>query len=119
MAERLRCSLLENAPPIVIEMGRSLSLSLGVVRYPFSETFPELLDWDQCLALADHALYRAKRAGRNRWQCYRPNEPALRDAIQVRGVDGVRQLFCLQLDQALMLGLVEVLEQIPSDVEIS
>ncbi len=119
MAERLRCSLLENAPPIVIEMGRSLSLSLGVVRYPFSETFPELLDWDQCLALADHALYRAKRAGRNRWQCYRPNEPALRDAIQVRGVDGVRQLFCLQLDQALMLGLVEVLEQIPSDVEVS
>ncbi len=119
MAERLRCSLLENAPAIVTETSRSLSLSLGVVRYPFCEAFPELLDWDQCLALADHALYRAKKAGRNRWQCYRPNEPALRDAMQSRGVDGVRQLFRHQLDQALTLGLVEVVEQIPTDVEVS
>ncbi len=119
MAERLRCSLLENAPAIVVEMGRSLSLSLGVVRYPFSEAFPELLDWDQCLALADHALYRAKRAGRNRWQCYRPNEIALRDAMQSRGAEGVRQLFRHQLDQALALGLLEIIEQIPTDVEVS
>ena len=119
MAERLRCSLLENAPAIVTEMGRSLSLSLGVVRYPFSEAFPELLDWDQCLALADHALYRAKRAGRNRWQCYRPNESSLRDAIQSRGSDAVCQLFRHHLDQALALGLVEVVEQIPTDVEVS
>jgi diguanylate cyclase (GGDEF)-like protein len=119
MAERLRCSLLENCPPIAVEMGRSLSLSLGVVRYPFSEAFPDLLDWDQSLALADHALYRAKKAGRNRWQCYRPNEPALRDAIQSRGEDGVRRLFRLQMDQALTLGLIDVVEQIPTDVEVS
>jgi diguanylate cyclase (GGDEF)-like protein len=119
MAERLRCSLLENAPAIVVEMGRSLSLSLGIVCYPFSESFPELLDWDQCLALADHALYRAKKAGRNRWQCYRPNEAALHDAVQARGMEGVRRLFRLQLDQALALGWVEVVEQVLSDVNVS
>jgi hypothetical protein len=94
-----------------------LSLSLGMVRYPFSETFPDLLDWDQCLALADHALYRAKKAGRNRWQCYRCNEISLRQAVQNRGRDEVRGLLGLHSDEAFSLGLIAIIEQIPYGVE--
>jgi diguanylate cyclase len=119
MAERLRVSLLEDCPEIVLETGRSISLSLGVVRYPFSHNFPQLLDWDQCLALADHALYRAKRAGRNCWRCYRPNEGALRNAIQLQGIEEVRHTIRTHLEQAVDMGLIEVVDEITSDLPVA
>ena len=118
MAERLRLSIIQDSSPVTAEIGRSLSLSLGVVRYPFCEAYPELLDWDHCLALADHALYGAKKAGRNRWQCYRSNENALADAIRQQGEEEVRRLLRLHSGEALTLGLIEVIEQIPSGVEV-
>ena len=80
--------------------------------------FPDLLRWDHCLALADHALYRAKKAGRNRWRCYRPNEPALRDAIQARGIDEVRRLLRTHTEQVFEMGLLDVFEQVTSDVQV-
>jgi diguanylate cyclase (GGDEF)-like protein len=118
MAERLRKAILDDTPPVVVESGRPLTLSLGVVRYPFSEGFPELLDWDHCLALADHALYRAKFDGRNRWCGYRPNEGALRRAIQARGEDEVRLLLRAHTDEAVALGLIEIVDQVPADVQV-
>lgn len=118
MAERLRLSLVDAHSPVLIETGRMLSISLGVVRYPFSDTFPELLDWDNCLALADHALYRAKRAGRNCWECYACNESALSQAVRERGEEEVRRLLRLHSDEAFSLGLIEIIDRVPSDVEI-
>jgi diguanylate cyclase (GGDEF)-like protein len=118
MVERLRKSIIDDTPPVVIEASRPLSLSLGLVRYPFAESCPELLDWDQCLALADHALYRAKNSGRNRWQCYRPNEGALRRAIQTRGEEEVRRLLRINADDAVALGLIEIVDQIPADLQV-
>jgi diguanylate cyclase (GGDEF)-like protein len=119
MAERLRRSIIESPLPHVSENGQSLSLSLGVVRYPFSESFPDLLDWDHCLALADHALYRAKKIGRNCWQCYRPNEEALESAIEERGEDDIRRLLRLHADDIFELGLVEVVNEIPRHIEFA
>ena len=119
MAERLRQAIVDEPHPIFLETGRPLSLSLGVLRYPFSVGYPELLSWDHCLALADHALYRAKRAGRNRWQCYRPKESALRDAIHSRGIEEVRRLLRTHTDQAFQMGWIEIVEQVPSDVQVS
>jgi diguanylate cyclase (GGDEF)-like protein len=118
MAERLRFSLIDDNSPVLVETGRTLSLSLGVVRFPFSDNFPELLDWDQCLALADHALYRAKKAGRNRWECYRCNEAALGKAIEARGADEVRRLLRLRADEAFSLGLIDVIDRVPCNVEL-
>jgi diguanylate cyclase (GGDEF)-like protein len=117
MAERLRLSILNECQTIFLEIGRSVSLSLGVVRYPFSVGYPDLLDWDHCLVLADHALYRAKKTGRNRWQCYRPNESALRNAIQAQGIDAVRLLVRTQTEQAFEMGLIGLIEQVTSDVK--
>ncbi len=119
MAERLRQSIIDDNSPVIAETGRALSLSLGVVRYPFSETYPDMLDWDHCLGLADHALYRAKNAGRNRWRCYRANEKALRNAIDARGEEEVRRLLRLHADEAFMLGLIDIIDQVPSDVEVA
>lgn len=119
MAERLRLSLIDANSPVLIETGRTLSISLGVVRYPFSDNFPDLLDWDNCLALADHALYRAKKAGRNRWECYRCNETALNQAVDERGEDEVRRLLRLHSNEAFSLDLIEVIDRVPSDMEIA
>lgn len=117
MAERLRQSIVEEASQEITDIGRPLSLSLGVVRYPFSDRFPDLLDWDHSLALADHALYGAKNAGRNGWQCYRANEEALADAIRERGEIEVRDLIRRHIAKAFSLNLLEVIDQVPSDVE--
>jgi diguanylate cyclase (GGDEF)-like protein len=117
MAERLRLAILDECQPIFGEIGRSLTLSLGVVRYPFSTAYPELLSWDHCMALADHALYGAKNAGRNRWQCYRANETALLNAIHKNGIEEVRRLLRMNTVQAFELGLIEVVEQVTSEVQ--
>ncbi len=118
MAERLRLSILDEHHPIFLEIGRSVSLSLGVLRYPFSAGYPELLTWDHCLALADHALYRAKRTGRNRWRCYRPNESALRTAVRAKGVDDIRRALLTDTDHAFEMGWIEIIEQVPSNIQV-
>jgi diguanylate cyclase (GGDEF)-like protein len=115
MAERLRLSIMQDT---LSDGGSPLSLSLGVVRYPFSERYPDLLNWDHCLALADHALYRAKNSGRNRWRSYRPNEGALRRAIQSRGVEDIRRLLRVRAEEAFALGLIEIVDEIPANVSV-
>ena len=43
------------------------SSSLGFALYPFNHFDPHSISWDQVHLLADHALYKAKAAGRNQW----------------------------------------------------
>jgi predicted signal transduction protein with EAL and GGDEF domain len=119
MAERLRLAILDECQPIFREICRTVTLSLGVVRYPFSAAYPDLLSWDNCLALADHALYRAKKEGRNCWRCYRPSEDALRRAIHELGVEEVSRLLRTHTEQAFAIGLIEVVEQVTSDVPVA
>jgi hypothetical protein len=42
------------------------SCSIGFARYPFVLEAPALLSWEQCLSLADAALFQAKKM-RNSW----------------------------------------------------
>ena len=46
MAERLRLSITQDTLSVRLDAGSPLSLSLGVVRYPFSERYPDLLNCD-------------------------------------------------------------------------
>jgi len=45
----------------------TMSLSLGYTEYPFLANAPDRVDWELLVNLADHALYAAKAAGRDRW----------------------------------------------------
>ncbi len=49
----------------------SITVSLGLMEYPPFPNAPELLGWEQMVALADRALYEVKRNGRNGWAAYR------------------------------------------------
>lgn len=64
LAERLRCRF-ENSPLIVEGSPVTATVSVGVASYPESGD-----DMETLLKSVDAALYVAKRAGKNRVQCY-------------------------------------------------
>ena len=49
-----------------------LTVSIGLVECPLFPSHPQLLDWEQLVAVADRAMYRVKTSGRNGWMAYRP-----------------------------------------------
>lgn len=67
LAERIR-SLVE-AHAFRLEDGQVLrrTCSVGFAFYPLVETPPDHVPWEQVVDVADHALYAAKRGGRNAW----------------------------------------------------
>ncbi|MDI4635338.1 diguanylate cyclase [Pelomonas sp. V22] len=67
IAERIRAAV--DDQPFVLEQGLTLhkTCSVGFAAYPFVGAAPQLLGWAEVVELADQCLYRAKRAGRNRW----------------------------------------------------
>jgi diguanylate cyclase (GGDEF)-like protein len=109
-AARLHQALLEQ--PARSEFASSVTGSIGVVRYPFSIRYPQLLSWDQMLALADSAMYEAKRSGRNCWRSLRPNEDVLHQAISDMGAATVQRILLLDLAKAMQLELVEIVSQL-------
>jgi len=66
LAERFRRAVVD--APIAMPHGETLvrSCSIGFAGYPFHRDEPRLAGWSHILELADHALFMAKNAGRNR-----------------------------------------------------
>ena len=60
----------------------TITCSIGFTEYPFLPGAPDRVDWELLVNLADHALYAAKEAGRNKWFGLRPG-PRF-DAVLVR-----------------------------------
>jgi two-component system, cell cycle response regulator len=67
LAERLRRAIEEHAFDIGGGKLLRLTCSIGFAAYPLCPQRPESTDWEPVLALADDALYAAKRGGRNAW----------------------------------------------------
>jgi diguanylate cyclase (GGDEF)-like protein len=65
-AERLRCAIAALHVPLPDGSVLGLTCSISLACLPFEPSEPARLDWERVLLLADHALYIAKRAGRNR-----------------------------------------------------
>jgi len=74
--------------PFMLPGGEQMKVtcSIGYTEYPFLPGAPDRVDWETLVNLADHALYAAKDAGRNRWFGLRPgprfDPPELRDDLE-------------------------------------
>jgi two-component system, cell cycle response regulator len=65
-AERIRMAIEKH----VFDIGGrrvSVTCSVGFASFPMFPDRPDEVSWEQVVALADEALYRAKQAGRNTW----------------------------------------------------
>jgi diguanylate cyclase (GGDEF)-like protein len=49
----------------------ALTCSIGMAEYPLTWDAPRRMDWEQLIELADHAMYKVKRGGRNGWAMLR------------------------------------------------
>ena len=67
LAERFRKSIENASFDIGLERKINLSCSIGFSFYPFSSSYPNLLNWEQVQVIADKALYESKTLGRNTW----------------------------------------------------
>jgi len=59
-----------------------VTASLGLMEYPPFPDAPQLLGWEQMVALADRALYHVKSHGRNGWAAYRRAPDATRAGVE-------------------------------------
>lgn len=84
LAERIRAAI--EARVFELGDGRTVQrpCSLGFASFPFSVAYPDALTWEQVVAIADQALYRAKRAGSNKWVGVSASETATEDQFRPR-----------------------------------
>jgi diguanylate cyclase (GGDEF)-like protein len=66
LAERIRSRVAKQIFQLSGGKAARTSCSIGFSRFPFVHEAPSLLSWEQCLAVADIALYHAKKQ-RNGW----------------------------------------------------
>ena len=84
LAERTRAAIEQR----VFDLGDGRTVqrtcSLGFASFPFSIAHPEALTWEQVVAIADQALYRAKRAGANKWIGVSASDTATEEQLRPR-----------------------------------
>ena len=66
MAERIREAVAQHEFTLSEGLVLRKTCSIGFASYPFILDNPGVLSWEQVIDTADHALYAAKRSGRNR-----------------------------------------------------
>jgi diguanylate cyclase (GGDEF)-like protein len=66
MAERIRITIAEHLFKLPDGSDLKKTCSIGFACFPFLQESPDSLSWEQVIDIADHALYIAKKSGRNR-----------------------------------------------------
>ncbi len=66
MAERIRSAIAEHIFKLPDGSDLKKTCSIGFACFPFLREAPMALTWEQVIDVADHALYAAKKSGRNR-----------------------------------------------------
>ena len=84
LAERIRAAI--EAREFEVGDGKSVrrTCSIGFASFPFSIPHPDVLTWEQVVAIADEALRRAKSAGANKWVGVMASETASESQLRDR-----------------------------------
>ena len=79
MADRL-LECIRGVPFQIGASQRQITISIGMTELPVLADAPDLWSWEQCLWLADMAMYGAKKNGRDAWAIYQPTAPGIKPA---------------------------------------
>jgi len=84
LAERVRAAI--EAREFELGDGRSVhrTCSIGFASFPFSLAHPDVLTWEQVVAIADEALRRAKSTGANKWVGVMASETASEPQLRAK-----------------------------------
>ena len=86
LAERIRQAVASESMEMADGSQVSLSCSVGFAQYPFLPARPNVLTWEQVIAVADRALYIAKTSGRNAWASILGSEDFSEDALELQRI---------------------------------
>jgi diguanylate cyclase (GGDEF)-like protein len=84
LAERIRGAIEARDFDLGDGGGVRRTCSIGFASFPFSIAHPDVLTWEQVVAVADQALHRAKGAGANRWMGVSVSETATEEKLRPR-----------------------------------
>jgi diguanylate cyclase (GGDEF)-like protein len=84
MAERIRKSIEKHDFVLVDGKVLKKTCSIGFACFPFLPNYPLELSWEQVIDIADHALYAAKKSGRNRSVGLVAGENTIHDNLHYR-----------------------------------
>ncbi len=111
LAERVRLAVETHQFDIGIEKPLRLTCSIGIAVFPFLPNWPEALNWDRVLEVADACLYAAKRSGRNAWIGLTPTEFATEKDFEVN--------FTKYVPNLIRDGKLEIKTSLPNNILIS
>ncbi|MET0357557.1 MAG: two-component regulator propeller domain-containing protein [Cellvibrio sp.] len=92
MAERIRKSIERHSFTLQDDTVLHKTCSIGFACFPFLKDHPMDLSWEQVIDVADHALYAAKRSGRNRSVGLAANENTSEQMLHHRIVSNLKEL---------------------------
>ena len=118
MAERLRQSLIDDNSPVIKETGRTLSLSLGVVRYPFLNASPSC--WTGTIASRSPTMpcIVPRRQDATDGNATAPAKMLCKTPSTRKARKKCAASFVSMPMKPSTLGLIDVIECVPSDVEV-